>query len=56
VSLDILELIVHHDLHVWSCRDVFAEQGRVLFEGFYLSLAIGLAAFRDMAFEFMAGL
>ena len=56
MSLDILELIVHHNLHVRGCRDVFSEEGGVLLERFGLDLANGLAAFGDVSLEFVAGL
>lgn len=56
MSLDVLELIVHNNLHVRCCRNIFAEEGRIFLKGFGLDLADGFAAFRDIALEFMTRL
>lgn len=54
MSLDILELVVHHDLDIRSGGDILAEERWVLFEGFGLDLAYCLSTFRDVSLEFLA--
>ena len=54
MSLDILQLIIHYNFNIRRSRDVLAKERRVLLKGFGLNLANGLAAFRDVALEFMA--
>lgn len=56
MSLNVLELVVHHDLHIWGGRNVFTEQRRILFEGLGFDLPDCFAAFGYVPLQLLASL